>query len=152
MLHYDFAESVGFWLVRAWTAYERELNAELTPRGITFRQAQVLSLLSLEGELTQVELSERMKVEPPTLVGILDRMARDGWISRCNCPHDRRKKMIRPTPQAEPVWTKIVEVALNVRNRAMDGLTPVDVRQLVTWLNRIEHNLSIEVPVESQAS
>lgn len=152
MLHYDFEQSIGFWLVRAWNAYERALNAELTPRGITFRQAQVLSFLALEGDLSQVELAERMKVEPPTLVGILDRMERDGWIARGDCAHDRRKKMIRATPQADPIWAEIVEVALNVRRRAVEGLSPEEVNQMMRWLSRIEENLQADVPAEKQAS
>lgn len=152
MQPYDFRESVGFWLVRAWNAYERALNAELTTRGVTFRQAQVLWFLSLEGALSQVELAEQMKVEPPTLVGILDRMERDGWIARGDCVHDRRKKLIRATPQADPVWVEILEVAMNVRRRAVEGLSPEEVRQLMSWLGRMEQNLTAERPTEKQAS
>lgn len=151
MLHYDFEQSIGFWLVRAWNAYERELNAELTPRGITFRQAQVLGYLSLDGDLSQVELAERMKVEPPTLVGILDRMERDGWIARCDCAHDRRKKLIRPTPQAEPIWSEVVDAATRVRQRAVEGLSPDEVRQLISWIGLIEKNMTASTRLEKQA-
>ena len=64
-----------------------------------------------------------MMVEPPTLVGILDRMERDGWITRNSCPSDRRKKLIRATTAAEPVWEKIAEGGRRVRARATDGLS-----------------------------
>src|SRR4029078_1473390 len=130
MLQYDFEQSVGCWLVRAWNAYERALNLELMPRGITFRQAQVLGALAMDGDLSQVELAERMRVEPPTLVGILDRMERDGWISRDDCPQDRRKKIIRVTKQAEPIWSEIVDCAVRVRSRAIEGLDASQVEQL----------------------
>ena len=43
-------------------------------------------LARLEGELSQTELAAKMMVEPPTLVGILDRMERDGWISAAQLP------------------------------------------------------------------
>jgi MarR family transcriptional regulator for hemolysin len=152
MLHYDFEKSIGFRLVCTWNAYERALNAELTPRGITFRQAQVLGYLSLDGELSQVELAERMKVEPPTLVGILDRMERDGWIARCDCADDRRKKIIRAMPRAEPVWAEIVEAAMNVRQRAVEGMASEEVRQLMDGLEQLERNLASEVPTQEQAS
>jgi MarR family transcriptional regulator for hemolysin len=151
MLRYDFEQSVGFWLVRAWTAYERALNAELIPRGITFRQAQVLGCLALHGSLSQSELSERMRVEPPTLVGILDRMERDEWITRDDCPTDRRKKLIRATKRAEPTWSEVVECAIRVRTRAVEGLSSVEISQLMTMLSKVEENLGVERLVKEHA-
>lgn len=141
MLQYDFEQSVGCWLTRASQAYERALNAELAPKGITFRQVQVLGWLALEGELSQTELAERVHVEPPTLVGILDRMERDGWISRQDCPTDRRKKLIRVEQQAEPVWAEIVSSARRVRARAVAGLELEQVQMLKELLNTVFHNL-----------
>jgi MarR family transcriptional regulator for hemolysin len=151
MLNYDFEESIGCRLVRAWHAYERALNAELLPRGITFRQAQVLGTLAYEGDLTQAELADHLRVEPPTLVGILDRMERDGWISRHDCANDRRKKIIRPTQQAEPVWAAIVDAALRVRARAVAGLSVDEVDQLRRLLQKIEANAAADQPVEEHA-
>jgi MarR family transcriptional regulator for hemolysin len=72
---------------------------------VTFRQAQVLGCLALEGSLSQTGLADRMRIEPPTLVGILDRMERDGWIRRDADKTDRRRKLIQPTPAAKPAWS-----------------------------------------------
>ena len=80
MLHHDFEESVGYWLITTAHGYQRALNERLAPEGITYRQCQVLGYLALEGPLPQSELAGRMQIEPPTLVGILDRMEREGWI------------------------------------------------------------------------
>lgn len=141
MVDYDFEESIGYWLSRASLAYERSLNAELAPRGITFRQVQVLGCLVLSNEFIQTELAERIHVEPPTLVGILDRMERDGWISRHDCPTDRRKKIVRMRPQAEPVWAEMAACARRVRAKAMAGLRPEEVPLLKDLLSRVLNNL-----------
>ena len=85
MLDYDFQNSIGYWLCMASHAYERAMNEELTAHGITFRQCQVLAWLALEGEQSQTELATRMNIEPPTLVRVLDRMERDGLVSRSGC-------------------------------------------------------------------
>ena len=148
MLDYDFEQSVGCWLTRASQAYERALNAELAPRGVTFRQVQVLGWLAHDGELSQTELAERMHVEPPTLVGILDRMERDGWISRHDCLTDRRKKLIRVEQQAEPVWAEIVAGARKVRARATAGLEPEQIAALRHLLDRVMENLAAPELVE----
>jgi MarR family transcriptional regulator for hemolysin len=106
----------------------------------------VLGWLALEGELSQTELANRMMVEPPTLVGILDRMERDGWISRHNCPSDRRKNLIRANPAAEPVWEKIVECAFRVRERATTGLSERQLAMLKKLLRRVNQNLKSAAP------
>ena len=89
MLQYDFEQSIGYWVTFTSNRYQQAVKEELAPYGITFRQMQVLCWLVYEGPLTQVDLADRMMVEPPTLVRILDRMERDGWVRREADPNDR---------------------------------------------------------------
>ena len=140
-LEYDFENSIGFWLITGSQAYQRAVNDELAPQGITYRQCQVLALLSLLGPISQAELAQKMEVEPPTLVGILDRMERDGWIRREACPEDRRRKLVHPTKAAEPVWNRITATARRVRQRATKGLTAAQLGQLKEMLEIVRHNL-----------
>ena len=115
---------------------------ELAPQGITFRQCQVLAWLAMDGDgLSQVELAERMNIEPPTLVSVLDRMERDGLVAREACPDDRRKNLIKPLPRAGPVWKKIVASAERVRALAFRGLTGEEVATLRALLGRVRENL-----------
>ena len=141
MLEYDFENSVGYWVCQASHAIQRAFNEELAPQGVTFRQAQVLGCLALEGRLSQTDLAERMRIEPPTLVGILDRMERDGWIRRVNDKSDRRKKLVEALPAASPAWTKIITVAKRVRARATRGMTPAQLTQLKKLLALVQSNL-----------
>ena len=62
-----------------------------------------------------------MNIEPPTLVRVLDRMERDGLVSRTGCADDRRRKMIKPLPKAKPIWKKIVASAEAVRGAGGRG-------------------------------
>lgn len=141
MLQYDFEQSIGFWLTLATQSYHRAVSLEVLPHGITYRQSLVLAWLAAEGELSQAELAAKMMVEPPTLVGILDRMERDGWITRNGCPSDRRKKLIRATAAAEPVWEKIAECARRVRAVATKGLSERQLQTLKQLLGRVHQNL-----------
>ncbi len=152
MLEYDFDESPGYWLVMAAEAYQRAVNKELAPHGITFRQCQVLGYLSLEGALSQCELADRMRIEPPTLVGILDRMERDDWIRRESCSDDRRRKRIHPTPDAEPIWATIAAIGRRVRARSVEGLSDAERAQLKKLLSRVRRNLTSEESIERMAS
>jgi MarR family transcriptional regulator for hemolysin len=154
LLEYDFEQSVGYWLTLAWQSFHRALGEEVAPHGITHRQSVVLAWLALEGELSQAELATKMMVEPPTLVGILDRMERDGWITRNNCAADRRKKIVRATAAAEPVWEKIAESGRRVRARATDGFSDDELETLKQLLDRVNRNLESQLspterPLES---
>lgn len=141
MLQYDFEHSIGYWLTLATQSFHRAVSEEIAPHGITYRQSQVLAWLVIEGELSQAELACKMMVEPPTLVGILDRMERDGWITRNSCPTDRRKKLIRATDAADPAWEKIAECGRRVRAEATAGFDAEEVKTLNQQLGRILHNL-----------
>ena len=144
MLEYEFEESIGYWICMTSHLMERALNEELAPQGITFRQFQVLGWLVLEGGMSQIELAERMNIEPPTLVGILDRMQREGWLSREGCPEDRRRKIIRAQAKAEPVWSKMIASARRVRARATQGLDEHQVQTLMQLLGQVQENLNSE--------
>jgi MarR family transcriptional regulator, transcriptional regulator for hemolysin len=145
VLEYDFESSVGYWVCQASHALQRAFNEELAPQGVTYRQAQVLGCLALEGQLSQTDLAERMGIEPPTLVGILDRMERDGWIRRDGDKTDRRRKFIQPTAAAKPVWSKIVAAAKRVRTRATQGLSAAQLAQLKKLLGVVQANLQAAV-------
>jgi MarR family transcriptional regulator for hemolysin len=144
VLEYDFEESIGFWICMTARAFERAMNERLAPQGITYRQCQVLGWLALDGRVSQNELAERMNVEPPTLVGILDRMESQGWISREACPGDRRRKLVVPQPDALPVWGKIIECAQEVRARASAGLDAEQMQTLKSLLAIVQDNLGVE--------
>lgn len=145
VLEYDFENSVGFWIMTAAHDYQRAVNDELAPTGITYRQCQVLGFLALAGPLPQAELADKMHLEPATLVGILDRMERDGWIKRLACRQDRRRKLIHPQPSAKPVWTKIVACVKRVRARATQGMKAGELATLKRLLGRVQKNLNREL-------
>jgi MarR family transcriptional regulator for hemolysin len=141
-LEFDFDQSVGYWVISAAQAFQKAFNSEVAPHGITFRQSQVLGWLAMEGELSQTDLAARMMIEPPTLVGVLDRMERDGLICREVCSADRRRNMIRVSRGAEVVWAKVVECAHRVRARATEGIGAEQVANLISMLQQIMTNLS----------
>lgn len=149
MLKHDFQSDVGYWVHMAAHRFERAMNEELTAEGVTYRQGQVLAWLALDGDLAQCELAERMNLEPPSLVTVLDRMERDGLIARDCCPNDRRRKVIRPTESAKPVWSRVVKCANRVCAKSVNGLTASQEAALLRSLQHVYHNLG---PVERSAN
>jgi MarR family transcriptional regulator for hemolysin len=147
LLQFDFEDSLGYWVCSTSHAFRRALNAELAKEGITYRQWEVLARIALQGELSQTELADCLGIEAPTLVGILDRMERDGWLDRYSCPNDRRKKRIRATDKADAVWARMVDCAHRVRTKARQGLSQEDLEQFRSTCAKIRANLEQAVPI-----
>lgn len=144
MLEYDFQSSIGYWLCMTAHAYERAMNEQLARQGITYRQAQVLAWLALDGELSQTELASRMDIEPATLVRVLDRMERDGLVARSASAEDRRRNAIKPLAKAKPMWKRITTTAERVRERVVEGLTPRQIATFKEVCRVVQANLQVE--------
>ncbi|TWT39662.1 MarR family winged helix-turn-helix transcriptional regulator [Blastopirellula retiformator] len=145
MIRFDFEKSVGYWIFSTGHMLSRAMNEELSTHGITYRQWEVLAWLSYHGEITQSELAEQMRIEAPTLVGVIDRMERDGWITRETDPCDRRKKIIRATDKVRPVWEQMVNCALSVRARAIVGIPEEDLEVMRRTLSAMRDNMGENV-------
>lgn len=119
----------------------RALQDQLAPQGITFRQAQVLAWIVLKGPQSQAELASRMSIEPPSLVGTLDRMEAGGLIERRPCSSDRRKKLVHLLEASEAIWERVADVARKIRNVASRGLNEQEVAELKRLLKKITDNV-----------
>lgn len=151
MLQYDFENSVGYWIFATAHDLACTINEEFAGMGITHRQWEVLAWISYLGELSQTELAERMGIEAPTLVGVLDRMERDGWIQRVPSDTDRRKKLIRVTERVEPVWVQMVERGLQIRARAIQGISEEQLQNLRETLTLMRKNLGMPLSAAKAA-
>jgi DNA-binding MarR family transcriptional regulator len=152
MLTYDFEQSLGYWVCSTAHALRKSLDAKLAQDGITFRQWEVLAMISIHGEQTQRELGDRMGIEAPTLAGILDRMERDGVLERVPCSEDRRCKRIRATDKAEMLWERGVECAHETREQAAAGLSEEELAQFKELCSKIRHNLNGDKEVSIAAA
>lgn len=141
---YDFEKSIGFWIGSTARAIEVSLNHRLSEHGITMRQVQVLACLAFSEELMQSDLAEMIGVEASTLVRIIDRMERDGWVARFPAKDDRRKKMIRATKKVKPIWNTIVESGEKNESDATKGIPAKDLKVVRKTLERMLANLQVE--------
>jgi DNA-binding MarR family transcriptional regulator len=151
MLQYDFENSVGYWIFATAHDLACTINEEFAGLGITHRQWEVLAWISYLGELSQTELADKMGIEAPTLVGVLDRMERDGWIQRVPSETDRRKKLIRVTERVEPVWAQMVARGLAIRARAIEGISEEQLQNLRETLGIMRKNLGMPLSTAKAA-
>ncbi|MFZ5719121.1 MAG: MarR family transcriptional regulator [Pseudomonadota bacterium] len=124
---------------RRWRA---RLDERLRQTGLTQSRWQLLLVLSKAGGgLLQRELAERVGIEASTLVRQLDGLQRDGLIIREPVAGDRRAKLVRLEPGAEPVLEKITGVADALRDQILNGVPNDDLATTLSVLRHISERL-----------
>ena len=86
----DRTETFAMLLGEVSRDWRRRLDERLKPLGLSQAKWRALLHLSFGDGISQRELSERIGIEGPTLVGLLDRLAKDGYIERRESRDDRR--------------------------------------------------------------
>jgi DNA-binding MarR family transcriptional regulator len=119
----------------------RHFEQRAAQTGITLTQAKVLVFLSRNEGTTQTRLAELADMDPMTLVRVLDRMEKDGWIERRPDPSDRRAYRLYVKPASDPVLAEINRIGDKARGEALTGVSAEEREQLVTLLGRIQTNL-----------
>lgn len=87
-----------------------DLDRHLKPFGIGgWLQRATMGLLS-EQQMTISELSKRLRVEPATLVPVVDALERDGFARRGQDPNDRRRTPLSLTERGLEVLRQVPAV------------------------------------------
>lgn len=111
-------------------------------RHLDLSQSQWLVLLKVPaGGLTQKVLADSVGVEGPTLVGLLDRLERNGWIERGVCEEDRRAKRVVLTPKAKKARAAVRKIASGLRRDVLAGIDEPRVEQCIAVLIEIKQRL-----------
>jgi len=133
----DF-EQLGILLGETARAWRGRLDQRLKPLGLSQAKWLVLLHLSRGGDaMIQKELAERIGIEGPTLVGLLDRMARDGWLVRQESSEDRRSKTVHLTDKSHEILRQIKNVAAQLRRELLAGMSSDELSQCAQVLERI---------------
>lgn len=120
---------------RAW---RQKLDARLKPMGLSQAKWRTLMHLSLaEDALTQAEIAGRLGVEEPTVVTLLNRLEREGWVTRKNSARDRRCKMVLLGRRAQRVIEQINAAANNLRHELLAGIGREDLQTCINVLRMI---------------
>lgn len=153
MQEYDFENSIGFIVNRAARSFVKALDLELHEKvGVTVSQWKVIVMLVKQNGLTQKETADKLGLEAPTLIPIIDKMEKEGLIVRKVDPSDRRNNRIYRTEKADALWDRMMECTSKVRQVAIKDIPDEDVNVMRTVLNKIWRNLRDEFNVSCAAA
>lgn len=91
--------------------------------------------------LRVTELGRRLIIRPPSVTGIIDRLARDGLVKRESLPADRRVKLVSLTPRGRQRVLQVLSVHGAQIEKILAGLTPDEQADLHRLLERLRRHL-----------
>jgi DNA-binding MarR family transcriptional regulator len=116
-------ESLGYLVNRTARAMAAELAERLRPAGIGIGQWAVLLCLWAKDGSTQAELARFAAIEAPTIVRTIDRMVRDGLVTREADPRDARLTRIHLTERGLGLRDELAPEAVAVNEVFAQRLT-----------------------------
>ena len=94
-------DDVGYMLKKVNDRIHIQADANLKECGLTFSQMRVLMVLRKNGgQVSQKMIEEELGVAHPTVVGIVSRLEKNGFVSCYMDPADRRSKIVCETEKA----------------------------------------------------
>ena len=110
--------------------------------GLTRSQWRVLVFLARSEGINQSGLAELIEVDRMTLGRMVDRLEAAGWVERRPDASDRRAYCLFITESARPVLGKMIVLANDVQEGALEGLSKDERETLRGLLTAIMSNLS----------
>jgi DNA-binding MarR family transcriptional regulator len=126
----------------ATRALVRALQIRLAAHAVSFGHWTFLRVLWEGDGITQRELSEQAGVMESTTFSALKAMERLGYVTRRRVGSDRKKVFVFLTPKARRLKSKLIPLAGQVNEVAVEGVPPAQIAATRIVLLSIIENLA----------
>ena len=143
---FDFENSVGFIINRTAKtlvyAFDQELRKKV---GITFGQWKIIIILANNDDcLSQKEIADKLGLEGPTLIPIIDKLEKDGFLSRKVDKNDRRNNRIFLTKKSFDFLNSMINCGENIKRILLKDISDVDISITKNTLEKMWQNIHNE--------
>ena len=133
---------VGFMLKQITDKIKVSGDASFKTKNLTLSQVKVLEYISGQGgRVTQKTIEDYLGVAHPTVVGIVSRMEKKGYLICYTDKEDKRNKMVELTEKAVRISREIQSEIIMKEKEILQGLTEEEVENLYRILNIIYKNV-----------
>jgi MarR family transcriptional regulator for hemolysin len=101
------------------------IDKQLKHLGIGQAGWMTIAMIAKSAEpMSQRALADLVGVEGPSMVSMLDRLEREGLVTRAPSPTDRRVKLVRLTDAGAVLYQQVREQAQSVRATLLGDIAP----------------------------
>jgi len=133
-------ERPGYLVVRLARLMSRYAEERIHPLGTGLAGYPVITALTEGGDMTQKQLTELLGVEQSSTAQLLNRLERDGFVTRRKDPRDGRSSFICLTEKATSALPAISEIMDDGNDLAVNGFSAQEIAQVIDLLKRMLAN------------
>ncbi len=136
------------WMARTERQHARNASALLAQQGIHHREFRLMALLGQANGLPVGELAELAVLERPTVSKMIDRLVREGWVTRGEQADDRRRTPLSLTADGRRKLEAAAPIVEGLFRSYRSGVSDVEharfVRELKNFFQRVQNARSDE--------
>ena len=142
-LYSDF----GSRMIAIGRIYRRGVDRELARLGISDAMALPVMVIARQGGGVRLGvLAERLGLEAPSVLRIVDHLAAKSLVTRGLDAADKRAKTLTLTPAGADMAAQVEQIMIEVRARLFEGVEEADLVAALRVIDRLESNLRVALP------
>ena len=143
---FDSAEQEAILnLLRSSDQFQNRFGRLFREFGLTSSQYNVLRILRGAGEpLPSLEIAGRLIQVVPAITGLIDRLEKQGLVTRERCKQDRRVVYVDITPAALDLLKKLDQPVSDLHRTLAGHLTRTELKELSRLLEKLRSSINEE--------
>lgn len=143
-VHPEAAVAPGYLANHAARAFNRRVDDDLRPHGMSLALIGPLLLLSWKGPMLQRDMVKASAVRQPALTALLSKLEGLGLIVREAMSSDRRASMVSLTDPGRRMAELGGQALIAANRRGLAGFPLEEERELVRLLKKLTDNLGAD--------
>lgn len=135
-------EDIGYLFKRIHDRLKMSADAVFEKNNLTSSQARLMEFVDAQGgKVTQKSIEEYLRVSHPTVVGIVSRLERSGFLKCHMDPEDKRNKIVCMTQKAFSVGDELVKGRIATERKILNDMSQQEIAELRRLLEQVYRNL-----------
>lgn len=133
---------IGFLIKKLTDKLRANVDASLKKHDLTFSQTMVIDFLSEHNcKATQKEIEENLRVSHPTVVGIISRLEKNGFVNCFTDEKNRRNKIVCMTDKAQGIVSVMSADKKEIERKLTKGLSDEELEEFRRILDILYKNI-----------
>jgi DNA-binding MarR family transcriptional regulator len=128
---------LGFHIRLAHGAVYRHFTETFTQLDLTQKQVSVLWLIEEHPEISQAEIGRRLQIDRATIMAIVNRLQKRGFVGRGKSASDGRQQVLHLTPEGREALAGARECILTHETWLKARFSDAEVATLIGLLKRV---------------